>query len=73
MEIAIVFVIGVLIGMMVSEIISRHDSIGALRVDSSDPDDGPYLFLELSKDVNHIKRKKYIVLKVNTNSYIPHE
>lgn len=73
MEIAIVFVIGILIGMIVSEIISRNDSIGALRVDSSDPDDGPYLFLELSKDVNHIKRKKYIVLKVNTNSYIPHE
>lgn len=73
MEIAIVFVIGILIGMIVSEIISRNDSIGTLRVDSSDPDDGPYLFLELSKDVNHIKRKKYIVLKVNTNSYIPHE
>lgn len=73
MEVAIVFVIGLLIGLISMDVISRIDSIGTLRVDDSLPDEGPYLFLELTKDINHIRRKKYIVLKVNTDSYIPHE
>lgn len=73
MEVAIVFVIGLLIGIIAMEFIFRIDSVGDLRIDNSIPDDGPYLFLELSKDISHVRRKKYITLKVNTNGYIPHE
>ena len=43
--------------------------IGTLRIDSSDPD-GPYLFLELATDPNIIKKEKYVLLKVDTRSYI---
>ena len=73
MEVAIVFVIGLLIGIVVMDVISRIDSIGTLRVDDSIPDEGPYLFLELSKDINQVRRKKYVTLKVDIDSYIPHE
>lgn len=43
--------------------------IGTLRIDTSDPD-GPFMFLELSKDVNAVASKKYVVLKVNLKNYI---
>ena len=44
--------------------------IGTLRVDTSDPEDRPYLFLELEKNVGYISSKSYVLLKVNTQSYL---
>lgn len=70
----IAFLAGFSCGFAVSCIkSSRKEPVGDLRIDTSDPDDNPYLFLELSKDLNFIRRKKYITLKVNTTSYIPHK
>lgn len=69
----IYFCVGIVIGAILHILISRIKSVGALRIDNSDPDDGPYLFLELSKDIGFIKRKRYVVLKVNLKSYIPHK
>ena len=69
----LIFVVGVLIGCIFMAIISRVKSVGSLRVDTSDPDDSPYLFLELSKDVDEIYKKKYVTLTVNTKNFIPHE
>ena len=76
MEIVIMIlgiVVGLLIGFLVMSliIIRKTESIGTLRVDHSLPDEGPYLFLELTKDVGYVERQKYIILKVNTDSYIP--
>ena len=48
---------------------NKRKPIGTLRVDSSDPD-GPYLFLELETDPGVIKKEKYVLLKVDTKSYI---
>lgn len=73
MKIVIVLAIGILIGCIITKIIFQIGSIGSLRIDTSDPDDEPYLFLELSKSVKHIYRQKYVTLKVNTKSYIPHK
>lgn len=64
-------VIGVLIGVVATVIITQIKSVGSLRIDTSDPEDNPYLFLELSKEVSYIYRKKYVLLKVNTNNLIP--
>lgn len=70
----IAFLAGFLCGFAVSYIKSSHkEPVGDLRIDTSDPDDNPYLFLELSKDLNFVRRKKYITLKVNTISYTPHK
>lgn len=73
MEVLIGFAIGVLIGCILTVTISRRKSVGALRIDTSNPDDSPYLFLELSKDVGEVYRKKYITLRVNTKNFIPHK
>ena len=38
---------GILIGLLVSKFVFKDKPIGSLRVDKSDPDSEPYLFLEL--------------------------
>ena len=57
------------IGLGVAGLIFRLSTIGVLRVDSSDPYDGPHLFLELSKGPETIKKKDYVVLRVDTRNY----
>lgn len=69
----IIFLIGMLVGCVVTLFIFCMRSVGSLRIDTSDPDDGPYLFLEMSKDINKVCKKKYITLKVNLKNFIPHE
>lgn len=64
-------VIGILIGVVATVIITQIKSVGSLRIYTSDPEDDPYLFLELSKEVSYIYRKKYVLLKVNTDNLIP--
>lgn len=73
MELVIIFVIGILVGCIITRSIFRMRSVGSLRIDTSDQDDEPYLFLELSKDVSVVYQRKYVTLKVNTKSFIPHE
>lgn len=70
MDVFIVLFIGFLLGGFYMYALSGGEPIGTLRIDTSDPDDGPYLFLELSKDLNRIRNKKYVTLKVNSNDYI---
>ena len=41
--------IGIMVGVLLSRFIFREKPVGSLRVDESDPDSGPYLFLELDR------------------------
>lgn len=66
-------VIGILIGFVLGWAVCHRKPVGRLRVDHSDPSDPPYLFLELSTDVGHILRKKYVVLRVWAENFIPHK
>jgi hypothetical protein len=70
MWITVIFGIGALVGGVIL-IIFRGFLAGSLRIDTSDPEDSPYMFLELLKDLNSITQKKYVILKVNTNNFIP--
>lgn len=70
MEIVCVFIAGVIVGFCLSRIFARVFSIGDIRVDTSEPNEGPYLFLELTKDMRTLMHRKYVVLKVNLKSYI---
>jgi len=72
MQTAIIFAIGVVVGCILVNIVQRIKSIGALRIDTSDPD-GPYMFLELDKGVDTISSKKYVLLRVKLRNYIPHK
>lgn len=65
---------GILIGVIVGHRVSQKNIVGSLRVDQSDPDSGPYLFLELShKGAAAIYKKKYVILKVDIKNYISQE
>ena len=69
MELAIIFAIGIVVGSIITRIVTKPLDFGTLRIDTSDPD-GPFMFLELSKDVDTVESKKYVILKVNLKSYI---
>ena len=69
MELVIILAIGIVVGSIITRIIIRPLDIGTLRIDTSDPD-GPFMFLELSKDVDTVASKKYVILKVNLENYI---
>lgn len=69
MDWLIVF-IGIVIGAVVTAYVFCRNFVGTLRVDQSDPTDAPYLFLEIEKGMGDISRKKYVLLRVNTESYI---
>ena len=68
-----VFIIGVIMGWFISDHMTHSESVGDLRIDTSDPYDGPYMFLELHKDVSDIYKRKHVVLKVNTKNFISHK
>lgn len=39
-------IVGIIIGIVFGRQVFRRDVVGSLRIDQSDPDSGPYLFLE---------------------------
>ncbi len=65
--------IGILIGVLISVVLSHRRPLGNLRVDRSDPTSEPLLFLELDTDVRTIMRKKRVVFKVRVENFLPHE
>lgn len=65
--------VGILIGCVVTCVIFRLLVVGILRVDRSDPDDSPYLFLELKKPVDDVSAKKYVIFRVANKDFISHE
>lgn len=57
---------GVIVGIFLTILILRKKPIGTLRVDYSDPDSGPYLFLEIPQKNSHlITQKKTVTFKVD--------
>lgn len=70
MEIVIALIIGIVFGGIFIIIPIYSDYVGALRIDHSDPDEEPYLFLELNRGVGDITRKKWVILKVDPRDYI---
>lgn len=67
-----VLLIGILIGFWISGTRHKRNCAGVLREDRSDPDEAPYLFLELSQEgFNMIQTHKYVTFKVLRENYIP--
>lgn len=73
MEIVIGIIVGIIIGAVAVCLIFGAFSVGSLRIDHSIPEDEPYLFLELTRNVSTILRKKFVVLKVRAEDFIPHK
>ena len=69
-EVVILYIFGVVLGIFIGIHIARHllPKIGTLRMDQSDPD-GPYLFLELSRDPQVLKEYKEVRLEIKVEDY----
>lgn len=62
------FILGIIIGFILVKKNNAKDPIGTLRIDDSDPDSPPYLFLEIDNGNMHkIQEDKYVLLRVNTS------
>lgn len=64
------FVVGLLVGVVVGFILSFKKPSGYLRIDRSDKDDAPYLFLELSESVEKVSENEYVILKIKKENFI---
>lgn len=74
MILILVFLLGIFIGLLIERYVFRDKPIGSLRVDHSDPDSGPYLFLELNPGgADEIYKKRYVSLRVELKNYISHK
>lgn len=65
----IIFLSGLIAGIILSTVAMILRVGGVLRVDNSDGD-GPHLFLELEKDVYPVISKKFVVFKVKRENYL---
>ena len=67
---ALSWLIGFLLGVCLAKITNRKRTIGTLRMDRSDPDEAPYLFLELSRDgMREIEKGGIVSFKVDLKNY----
>lgn len=57
---------GVLIGVFLTTLFLVKETIGTLKVDNSDPDSPPFLFLEIDSGKSYrLKKDKHITLRVD--------
>lgn len=61
--------LGVLLGWTGHSFAMTSSVSGTLKIDTSDPD-GPYLFLELTDDMEALRHQDYTVLKVDITNYL---
>lgn len=57
--------LGIVLGVFIMAAMILTLKIGVLQMNFSDPD-GPYLFLELSKDLGFVAKRKWVLMSVNT-------
>jgi hypothetical protein len=60
--------------MMASKRIDNNlnqKSIGTIKMDTSDPDSPPYLFMELEHDgMERLQQSEYVIMKVDLSGYL---
>ncbi len=77
---AVVLVVGVLIGIGIGIFVGtdrmrkavEQSSVGDLRIDRSEPNEPPQPCLEVYKGntIDSISQKKFVILRVNNESYL---
>lgn len=66
----ITFLVGVAVGIAIMLLMPKDPMMGVLRIDRSDPFEGPQLFLELKVNANEIAEHDYVTFEVLDQSYI---
>ena len=66
-------ILGIVIEKIRSKRRPKEESQGILNVNCNDPEDGPYLFLELTVPLEDVIGKKSITFDVNVMEFPSHE
>ena len=66
----LIFIAGIIAGAGGSVLVLLKTKGGTLRIDRSDPDSEPYMFLELTESLPSVMRKRYVIFRVNLENYI---
>ena len=67
-------ILGVIAGLLIGKCNTRtKETQGVLNVDYSDPEDGPYLFLELNTPIADVVSREQVVLDVAVTQYVSHK
>lgn len=65
---------GFIVGTILSLILVRmFTGSGSLYIDTSDPSEEPYVFLELDESINTILQSDYVRLKVKHRKHVSHK
>ena len=70
MILGLILIAWIVAGVIGSILVLLKTKGGTLRIDRSDPDSEPYMFLELTESLPSVMRKKYVVFRVNLENYI---
>jgi hypothetical protein len=62
---AVLVLAGIGLGIAFTTIFRKVKSVGVLVVAKSEPDEDPYLFLKLRKDVGDITKMEFVQLEVS--------
>lgn len=65
----VMLALGICAGIVIAHINMKPKTTGTLRI-YSDPDDGPYLFVELKSDPMNVMKEKFVTFDVNPEDYI---
>lgn len=65
MELLLAFLGGLVIGGMTVRLVYRLNHAGTLYINDLNPDEEPYVFLELDRDIYDLYLEEYITLRVN--------
>lgn len=65
----IVLGVGILTGYTYANAKLRKNVSGSLRLDTSESESEPFLFLELKEDISVVRERQFVVLSVNIKNY----
>ena len=66
----LLYALGVITGVVIVAFMNRSRTVGNLRVDRSEPDEPPALYLELIRGVGDISARNYVVLRVKNEDFL---
>ena len=67
----LVAILGCGAGFLIGRVSARYEeTVGYLRLDRSDPEDGPYFFLELDRDIPDLMTRSDVRLQMKLEDYI---
>jgi hypothetical protein len=62
-------IVGLILGFILTVIFGREKLSGQVIVNNQDPEEEPYLFLELFESVDTFCKKEYVRFKVNKEKF----